>query len=32
LSDLLIQTGLKHKHCQVAGKSMTWSPLFGSKP
>jgi hypothetical protein len=32
LGDLLIQTGMRLKRQQVAGKPMAWSPLTGSKP
>ena len=32
LGDLLIQAGMRLKRQPVAGKSMAWSPLTGSKP
>jgi hypothetical protein len=32
LGDLLVRAGMKLKKQQVAGKSMSWSPLTGSKP
>jgi hypothetical protein len=32
LGDLLIQTGVKLKARQATSKSLTWSPLMGSKP
>lgn len=32
LGDLLIHTGLRLKRLHATGKSMSWSPLIGSKP